>query len=131
MVLRGPEVYRLTALEAAIAAGKIDVPKKGPAATFTFPRDVIVESIFAQVLSGDAADLAGLEIGIFDHHEREVVTDGQTALFVSARALVGAKHRWFPLEIPIRARERWRVRVQNVGPNAITPSVYLRIRDAA
>ena len=124
-VARGPEIYRVTGVEAAIAANTTQAAVK-----FAWPRPVVVEGIFPAVSTDADADLSALEISIFDHRERAIVSDGSRALFVSAFALVGRRRRWHRLEIPVRAREHWIFQLRNVsGGGPITPRLYVRIRD--
>lgn len=131
----GPRVIRVrgpaSVLEAALGAGAIDQPTLGAAVPYDWPRDVVLESMFLGAASGVAVDDAGLELGIFDDDDQPIITDSFRPEFASARALVGARRRWLPLGIPVRAGARWRFQFQNVGPNTVRPRLYFRVRELA
>lgn len=140
MVRRGPLLYRVPSLETQIAAGTIGQPQVGTARLFRAPRDVIVTGLFPLVLQATLADLAGLELAVYVGDEplvwsgRRMVsgTDpSESVSFVSALALVGRKHRWFPVDLACGPHKRpIRFCFRNVGANAVDPVLFLRIADA-
>lgn len=134
-VARGPSLYRIRGrageLEAQLAAGTIAAPTVGAAVVFEWPRALVVESVLAHCTSGVDVDDAGLELAILDQHLEAVVSDSLQAEFVSARALAGPRRRWFQLSVPVAGRDKWTIQLQNVGPNAITPRLFFRVRDAS
>lgn len=146
MVSRGPILFRVRSLEEnLIASGGLGQAVYGTERIFRPPRELRIVGIFAMVMSGLAVDLAGLELSIYTGDEPLVFSgrrliagagagtaDPGEPAYVSARALVGSKHRWFPLDIEAGPQHRpLRMKLRNVGPNAISPVVYLRVSDAS
>lgn len=111
-------IYRVSALETAIAAGATFPVVTVAPVFFRFDRSGEVRRLALHVRSGLAADFAALEVSIYRSREGadpyDLIVDLTAAAFAPAMASRPRRDgRWIPLAERVDAGEVWALRARN------------------